>query len=400
MLVCWSDLWGITISGIPTIFKASALQAGRWLAHQYNDDAMVGTTGAAAMYLTLWMILSSMSHSSSLRMSPHPLPNAKRARSVPTPPPTEEGPIPSIIDLAFVENQGQGSSATCSDGGPTTRPTTLLIHGLDSSSHTWRGVQEGLSTPSIAIDCRGCGRSELGDPQDFTPEAIADDIKRLADAHPLLQDNKFVVVGHSMGGRVGMCYAAKYPGDVAALVVEDMDTRRRSVQSNFIPEFDEVKAIAFDRQQSSMDSLRDAFGDIGYPSDMVEKWIGEGRVYNVEVEEGNEKVQRVWSDVNPAFRALCYRTIFDSDCGTEAWSTIANHVKRANHDIALYLMVAGIGTVCDDASIDDMKKTMGDCLSVKTYSEGTHSIHNSARNEFMADLKEVIEGMSVQRKER
>lgn len=335
---------------------------------------MVGTT--AAMYLILLMLI--MSHSSSLRMSPHLLPS--RGRSLP--------PASGPIDLAFIENQGS------SDG-----PTTLLIHGLDSSSHTWRGVQEALSTPSIAIDCRGCGRSELGDPQEFTPDSIADDIKRLADTHPLLKDNKFIIVGHSMGGRVGICYTAKYPGDVAALVIEDMDTRRRSVQSNFIPAFDEVKAIAFDRLQSSMNSLRDAFGEIGYPSDMVEKWIGEGRVYNVEVEEGKGKGQHVWSDVNPAFRALCYRTIFDSDCGTEAWSTITNHVKRADHGIALYLMLAGIGTVCDNASIDDMNKTMGDYLSVKTYLEGTHSIHNSARNEFMADLKEVIDGLSVQNSE-
>ena len=337
---------------------------------------MVGTSAVRAMYLTLLMVL--MSHSSSLRISPHSLPS--RGRSLP--------PASGPIDLAFVENQGSG------DG-----PTTLLIHGLDSSSHTWRGVQECLSTPSVAIDCRGCGRSELGDPQEFSPDAIADDIKRLADKHPLLKDNKFVIVGHSMGGRVGMSYTAKYPGDVAALVVEDMDTRRRSVQSNFIPHFDEAKAIAFDRQQRSMNRLRDAFGEIGYPSDMIEKWIGEGRVYGVEVKERNGKGRRVWSDVNPAFRALCYRTIFDSDCGTEAWSTIANHVKRTDNGIGLYLMVAGIGTVCDDASIDNMKKTMGDCLSVKTYSEGTHSIHNSARNEFMADLKEVIAGLSLQKKE-
>ena len=336
---------------------------------------MVGTSAVRAMYPTLLMVI--MSHSSSLRMSPHLLPS--RGRSLPS------ASVP--IDLAFVEKQGS------SDG-----PTTLLIHGLDSSSHTWRGVQECLSTPSVAIDCRGCGRSELGDPQEFSPDAIADDIKRLADTHPLLKDNKFIIVGHSMGGRVGIIYTAKYPGDVAALVVEDMDTRRRSVQSNFIPHFDEAKAIAFDRQQRSMNRLRDSFGEIGYPSDMIEKWIGEGRVYGVEVEERNGKGQRVWSDVNPAFRALCYRTIFDSDCGTEAWSKIANHVKRTDNGIGLYLMVAGIGTVCDDASIDNMKKTMGDCLSVKTYSEGTHSIHNSARNEFMADLKEVIEGLSVQKK--
>ena len=259
-------------------------------------------------------------------------------------------------------------------------------------------MQETLTTPSVAIDCRGCGRSELGDPKEFTPDSIADDIKRLADTHPLLRDNKFVIVGHSMGGRVGISYTAKYPGDVAALVVEDMDIRRRSVQSNFINNFDEDKAIAFDRLQSSMDSLRNEFGNIGYPSDMVEKWIGEERVYDVEMGEcGSGKSQQVWSDVNPAFRALCYRAIFDSDCGTEAWSTIANHVNT-NNDIALCLLVAGIGSVCDGGSVDDMKKTMGDCLSVKTYPEGTHSIHNSAREEFMADLEAMVLGVPMQKR--
>jgi hypothetical protein len=30
-----------------------------------------------------------------------------------------------------------------------------FFHGLDSSTHTWRCVQQSLTTPSIAIDCRG-----------------------------------------------------------------------------------------------------------------------------------------------------------------------------------------------------------------------------------------------------
>jgi pimeloyl-ACP methyl ester carboxylesterase len=335
--------------------------------------------------LQLSLLLTNMPHLPALQMSPHSFP--KRGRPLPIPP---AGPI----DLAFVESSGSASATAC---------TTLLIHGLDSSSHTWRGVQESLPTPSVAIDCRGCGRSALGDSSDFSPDSIVEDIKRLVDGHPLLGDNKFVIVGHSMGGRIGMCYTAKYPGDVAGLVIEDMDIRRRSVQSNFIPNFDEEKAISFDRHQDSMDNLRSAFCDIGYPLDMIEKWIGEGRVYTVDEggeEEHKDKGTYAWSEVNPAFRALCYRTIFDSESGTEAWSAIFNHMKGKDTDeIALHLMVAGIGTVCDEASIDDMKETMGDLLTVKTYPEGTHSIHNSARDEFLSDLKEVILGASAQKRD-
>jgi len=62
-------------------------------------------------------------------------------------------------------------------------------------------------------------------------------------------------------------------------------------------------------------------------------------------------------------------------------------------------MVAGIGTVCGEKSIKDMQRIIHNaeqggeksCLSVKTYSQGTHSIHNSARNEFMSDLKAIID---------
>lgn len=323
--------------------------------------------------------------SSALRLSLHPFPRPIASSS---------STGTNIVDLAYVESRGKESvSTTATDASAP--PTTLLIHGLDSSSHTWRGVQQSLSTPSVAIDCRGCGRSALSDPKLFSPEAIVQDIKKLVDSHPLLRNKKFVVVGHSMGGRVGMCYAATYPSDVASLIVEDMDIRRRSVGSNFIPNFDAEKAIAFDRLHQTMDGVRRSFTDIGYPADMLEKWIGEGRIYECEAkDDGDEEdgsMKSYWSDVNPAFRALCYETIFDSNSGTESWATIAEYLKRNGpNSIDVHLMVAGIGTVCDDASVEDMRKIMGEGLAVKMYSEGTHSIHNSAREEFMSDLERII----------
>ncbi|KAL9188244.1 hypothetical protein ACHAXT_006622 [Thalassiosira profunda] len=287
----------------------------------------------------------------------------------------------SKLSLSFVEKGRDDAGAT----------TALFIHGLDSSSQTWRGVMQSLATPSVAIDCRGCGRSDLGDPRDFSPDALVEDVKSLVNAHPLLQGRKFVLVGHSMGGRVAMNYCAKYPEDVSALVVEDMDIRRRSVDSNFIPNFDEARAVAFERKHETMDSCKEELERIGYKSDMYTKWIDEGRI--------REDESGVWSNVNPAFRALCYRTIFDSNSGSDAWSAIAANLKRevdcgSHVDCAkVHLMVAGIGTVCDKESVEDMRKAIpGDLLSVKTYGEGTHSIHNSARDEFLADLERIIEG--------
>lgn len=190
-----------------------------------------------------------------------------------------------------------------------------------------------------------------------------------------------------------MCYAAKYRNDISALVVEDMDIRRRSVKSNFMPNFNEAKAIEFERGHQTLDSVKKDLEAIGYPSDMYSKWIDEGRIF----EDSDDPKHKYWSGVNPAFRALCYRTVFDSDVGTGSWSAIAKNVKNEIESdenpgsARVHLMVAGIGTVCDEECLKDMRRSIPDsALSVKTYAQGTHSIHNSAREEFMADLGRII----------
>ena len=226
----------------------------------------------------------------------------------------------------------------------------------------------------------------------------------MVNAHPWLKDRRFVLVGHSMGGRIAIEYAATYPENVAALVVEDMDIRRRSVESNFIPNFDETKALAFEkRPYADLESIRQSFREIGYPDDMVQKWIDEERIYR------EESSGCYWSGVHPAFRALCYRTVFDSDCGTTSWDKIgARCLKNKKNGEAMFdisLMVAGIGTVCDEKCIEDMRKVIEDSdattrggagrVAVKTYGQGTHSIHNSVREEFLADLEDVIRRAAV-----
>ena len=51
--------------------------------------------------------------------------------------------------------------------------------------------------------------------------------------------------------------------------------------------------------------------------------------------------------------------------------------------------MAGIGTVCEQESIDEMIECMPS-LSVKSYPNGYHSIHGSVTEDFLCDLKEII----------
>jgi len=294
----------------------------------------------------------------------------------------------SNLSISYVQSTKSGRNNDTSNNDVA--PTTLFIHGLDSSSQTWQGVQAALKSPSVAMDCRGCGHSEMGDPSSFSAEALVEDVKSLVESHDLLKPRPFVLVGHSMGGRIAMEYAAAYPEDVAAVVVEDMDIRRRGLESNMIENFDYEKAIFFDRKHASLESLKNAYEEIGYPIEMLDKWIAEGRI--------EKERESYWSGVNPAFRALCYKTIFDSDCGVTAWTKIAKylHDNRKNTHFQVYLMLAGVGTVCDDENVRQMQLIMQNkmegmsVISTKTYEKGTHSIHNSMRDDFMKDIEEII----------
>jgi len=49
----------------------------------------------------------------------------------------------------------------------------------------------------------------------------------------------FVIVGHSMGGRIAMSVASQYLELVKALVIEDMDIRTRPMEMNIFQSNDE-----------------------------------------------------------------------------------------------------------------------------------------------------------------
>ena len=89
------------------------------------------------------------------------------------------------------------------------RPTTVLVHGLDSSKETWSGVLADLATrgyPAIAVDLRGHGESPLGAPDEFGPRALSRDVLSAVAAAGV--PRPYVLVGHSMGGRIAMRAAA------------------------------------------------------------------------------------------------------------------------------------------------------------------------------------------------
>jgi len=99
-------------------------------------------------------------------------------------------------------------------------PTVVLISGLGEFSASWARIAPDVAgtTRVCAYDRAGQGWSEdAPDPQDGLQAA--------ADLHTLLgragEHGPYVLVGHSIGGDYALTYAARYPEQVAGMVLLD-----------------------------------------------------------------------------------------------------------------------------------------------------------------------------------
>jgi pimeloyl-ACP methyl ester carboxylesterase len=96
-------------------------------------------------------------------------------------------------------------------------PTVLFVHGLDSNADVWTPVIEMLDDHKcVAIDLPGHGDSPISDdPAAYEREALLNELDQvLAEL-----DSPVVLVGHSLGGYLGMAHALTRPGALAALVL-------------------------------------------------------------------------------------------------------------------------------------------------------------------------------------
>jgi pimeloyl-ACP methyl ester carboxylesterase len=98
-------------------------------------------------------------------------------------------------------------------------PVVVVIHGLYGSSDNWMNMGKRLAENHTVymIDQRNHGRSPFADEHTF--DAMRDDLAAFFKKH---QIEKATLLGHSMGGKTAMWFAADYPGKVEKLVIADI----------------------------------------------------------------------------------------------------------------------------------------------------------------------------------
>lgn len=95
-------------------------------------------------------------------------------------------------------------------------PALVFVHYWGGSANTWDRVLDHLppARATVRFDQRGWGRSRVL-PGPFDLDRLADDLGRVAET----VSGPFVLVGHSMGGKVSQLLAARRPAGLAGLLL-------------------------------------------------------------------------------------------------------------------------------------------------------------------------------------
>jgi len=95
----------------------------------------------------------------------------------------------------------------------------VIVHGLYGSSDNWLTIGKKLASEYkvFMIDQRNHGRSPNS--SEHTYELMKNDLADFFDQQGI---EKAILMGHSMGGKTAMCFAADYPECIEKLIVVDI----------------------------------------------------------------------------------------------------------------------------------------------------------------------------------
>ena len=107
------------------------------------------------------------------------------------------------------------------DWGNEGKTPMVLLHGLRGHRHSWDDFSSAMCGEYhvLAVDQRGRGGSDWVPDGDYGTEAYVADLAAFSE---VLDLRPFVLVGHSMGGRNAVNFAARFPDRVEKLVMVDV----------------------------------------------------------------------------------------------------------------------------------------------------------------------------------
>ena len=156
--------------------------------------------------------------------------------------------------------------------GPAQAPPLVLLHALGEASSDWAPLAEALASSwrVYAPDLRGHGESDWAGP--YTIEQLTADLAAYIDALGL---DRVTLGGHSLGAAPAYLYAARHPGRVARLVLEEpappwpREPRVLTRPGGPLPFDWDVTALSNEFTEPQVSSWRDSLRQIQAPALIV-----------------------------------------------------------------------------------------------------------------------------------
>jgi pimeloyl-ACP methyl ester carboxylesterase len=204
--------------------------------------------------------------------------------------------------------------------GDTSAPSIVLLHGLSGSRLAYAAVVrhltatrvEGGAAQVINVDMRGHGESTRADSYDAP--SYAADIAALIEK---LEVAPAVVVGHSLGGVVGMSLAVSRPELVRGLFLEDPplfegDAERRSASpaASFFPAL--IKAVKELQARKAPVEEFESFAEPGESRDEIESRARSLMLWDPATMEAAVSGV-VWHGFDPLAAPSCPTTVLRAD---------------------------------------------------------------------------------------
>jgi pimeloyl-ACP methyl ester carboxylesterase len=211
----------------------------------------------------------------------------------------------------------------------------IILHGFLGMSDNWKtlGIQFSEHNFQVhLVDQRNHGHS-FHDNQ-FNYEVLVEDLKHYCDEHQL---ENMILLGHSMGGKTAMLFAAKYPELVSKLMVADISPRFYPVHHDGI--LNGLSALDFDvlKSRSEADKVLSKYvSDLGTRQFLLKNlyWVEKGTLglrMNLEVlkEEVAEVGEPLPSQATFEKDTLFLRGDRSEYIGVEDENIILSHFPKA-----------------------------------------------------------------------
>ncbi|HWN03337.1 MAG TPA: alpha/beta hydrolase [Candidatus Dormibacteraeota bacterium] len=125
--------------------------------------------------------------------------------------------------MSFLERTAKVNGITLHylDWGPADAPPVVLLHGITGHARVWDHLAARLvpGRRVLALDQRGHGDSDPAPDDDYRVGTMADDVAAFVGS---LRIDRLALLGHSMGGRIAIKYAADHAARLERLVIVDI----------------------------------------------------------------------------------------------------------------------------------------------------------------------------------